>query len=301
MAESALNDPSASGSAQPSAAHGGWLMVLLELVAIVVISIVLVSAALGMLPGEADTTWLSRTWQLVQTAFTLHFADARWANPSAFAVIFRAAMISVTIIGATALVLIAIGVPLGVISVTRSKSRSVQLLIQGVSSISSLPVLVLGTLAYVILGRQFGITVREDTSLAWAIVAAIVTLSLGDRLLADIVHRVEIGTRAVLDEPYMRAVRAANLGFRRHLIQSLVPPVAEAVAARSMFLISGAIVAELVFSVHGLGFTVEHAVDSRETDLRLILASAMALIVIGLLFRIAHHAAIAFADPRRRR
>ena len=272
---------------------------LLELVAIVVISIVLVCAALGMLPGDPATAWLGRTQDLITTAFTFHFADARWANPSAFAVIFRAAMLSVTIIGATAILLVLIGVPLGVLSVTRSRSRRVQLARQAVSAASSLPVLVLGTVIYVVLGRQFGVTVREDTSLVAAIAASIVALSLGDRLLADIVQRVELATCAVLDEPYMRAVRAANLGFHRHLLQSLVPPVAEALAARSMFLISGAIVAELVFYVHGLGFTVEHAVATND-DPRLILASAMALVAIGLCFRVLHRGAIAFADARRR-
>ena len=66
-----------------------------------------------------------------------------------------------------------------------------------------------------------------------------------------------------------------------------------------MFLVSGAIVAELVFYVHGLGFTVEHAVATND-DPRLILAASMALVAIGLFFRVVHRGAIAMADARRR-
>ena len=273
--------------------------VLIEVLAITLISVALVCAALGMLPDGLDSTWLERTEGLLKSAFTLKFAGARWANPSAFAVIFRASMLSVAIIGGTAVSLILIGVPLGIASVTRSQSPVVRVVCRCVATLSSLPVLVLGTLLYVVALREFGIELREDRSLAAAIIAATATLVLGDRLLADIVQRVELGTRAVLAEPYMRAVRAANLGFRRHLLQSLVPPVAEALVARSVFLISGAIVAELVFYVHGLGFTVEAAVKNAD-DPKKILAASMALIAIGLCFRILHRGSLAMADARRR-
>ena len=271
---------------------------LIEVLTITLVSVALVCAALGMLPGDPDSTWLGRTEGLLQTAFTLNFAGARWANPSAFSVIFRASMLSVAIIGATAASLVVIGVPLGIASVTRSRSLVVRLVRKSVTVLSSLPVLVLGTLLYIFALREFGIELREDRSLAAAMIAAIATLVLGDRLLADIVQRVELGTRAVLAEPYMRAVRAADLGFQRHLLQSLVPPVTEALVARSVFLISGAIVAELVFYVHGLGFTVEAAVKA--DDPKKILAASMALIAIGLSFRILHRGSLAMADARRR-
>ena len=90
-----------------------------------------------------------------------------------------------------------------------------------------------------------------------------------------------------------------RLGFQRHLLQSLVAPVTEALVARSVFLISGAIVAELVFYVHGLGFTVEAAVKNAD-DPKKILAASMALIAIGLSFRILHRGSLAMADARRR-
>jgi ABC-type dipeptide/oligopeptide/nickel transport system permease component len=274
---------------------------LLELVAVVVISIVLVCAALGLLPvpGEETATWLFKTKALLATAFTLQFPGARWAHPSAFAVISGAARLSLAIIGLTVVFIVAIGVPLGIVSATRSRSPVVQAARRAVSVVSSIPVLVIGTLIYVVLARH-GITVREENSVPGAVAAAVAALVLGDRLLADIVQRVEIATRTILAEPYMRAVRAADLGFQRHLLQGLVPPVAEALTARSMFLISGAIVAELVFAVHGLGFTVEHALETSE-DPRLILAAAMALVAIGLCFRVLHRASVALADVRRRR
>jgi ABC-type dipeptide/oligopeptide/nickel transport system permease component len=272
----------------------------LELVAIIAIAILIVCAALGLVPGDIDTTWAGRTLELLKTATTMNFAGASWAYPSAIAVIGRAALFSLSIIGSTVALLVMIGVPLGVVSVTRSRSTVVKWLRRTVDTVSATPVLVLGTVVFVAAGRQFGVTLREDTAVVPAVLAAIFCLTFGDRLLGDVVQRVEIATRSVLEQPYMRAVRAADLGYRRHLLQSIVPPVTEALAARSMFLISGAIVAELVFFVHGLGFQVLHAVATND-DPRLILALSMALIAIGASFRVLHRGALAMADPRRRR
>ena len=113
--------------------------VLIEVLAITLISVALVCAALGMLPDGLDSTWLERTEGLLKSAFTLKFAGARWANPSAFAVIFRASMLSVAIIGGTAVSLILIGVPLGIASVTRSQSPVVRVVCRCVDSSARLP------------------------------------------------------------------------------------------------------------------------------------------------------------------
>lgn len=279
----------------------GVLRLLVELIAIVLVSVVLISSALALIPGLDDAAWSAKVSRLILTGLTLHFTGA-WAEPSAFIVIGRAAIISLAIIGSTTAILVAIGVPLGILSVTHSRSVAVRICRRIVSTVSSVPVLVLGTLLFVMASKYYHVTLRDEVTLSGAMLAAVVTLSFGDRLLIDIVSRVELATRAVLAEPYMRAVRAANFGVRRHLLQSLVPPVAEAITSRAMFLISGAIVAEIIFTVHGLGYTVEHtlAVYTGSDDQDKILASAMALIAIGLCFRIAHRAAVSLADPRRR-
>lgn len=283
---------------------------LLELVAVTTMSVLIISAALGLLPPDPDgaltsgitcatATWLSRTECLVTSSITWTFPGANWADPSAFAYIRHRAFLSLTIIATTTALLLLLGVPLGILSGTHSDSRLVQAVRRTVSAVSSLPILVLATLLFLVQARVLGKSVRADDALPAAIASAVAVLLFGDRLLADVVQRVELSTRAILAESYMRTVRAAALGLRRHLLQSLVPPVAEAIAARAMFLISAAIVAEVVFDVHGLGFTVVHALMV-PGDRREILAASLALVAIGVLFRILHRTAVAMADSRRR-
>ena len=282
-----------------------------EVLAIIVISIVIVSAALGTLPGNCgsvfaecapgDATWLHKTLHFIVTAATLRFGDSTLARGPVINAIGDAAIRSVAIILSTALLLLLIGVPLGVVSATRSTSRVVRGVRRTISIISSSPVLVWSTLIFVLAARsKFALILREDDHLAAALCAAVAALVIGDHILSDISQRVQLSAVEIMNEPYMRTVRAADLGFRRHLLQSLVRPVAEAVAARSMFLIGGAIVAEKVFEIHGLGYTVVNALNNSEQEPNLILAASLALVAIGLFFRIVHRGAVAIADPRHR-
>jgi peptide/nickel transport system permease protein len=209
------------------------------------------------------------------------------------------------IICATATLLLLFGVPLGVLSARHPHSWVVTAARRAVGSVSSLPVLVWSTLIVLAVTGVLrtpvgGSSPAELLASAPVLGAAVLGLLLGDRLLADIVRRVEISTREILQEPYMRTVRAADLGTRRHLAQSLVPPVANVVVSRSLFLIGGAIVVERVFAIPGLGFSIIDALERPEQDQALILAASIALVGIGLLFRIARQAAVAIADPRAR-
>lgn len=272
---------------------------LLETLAVAAASLVFVCLALAALPADEAGTWADRAIYFLRVACTLDFQGALWAQPTAFAFVARAAGISLAIIAAATALLVAIGVPLGIACVTRSESALVRTVRRALDVVTSVPVLVYGTLLWVLAAR-LGTTLREDTAFASAMAAAVLVLLLGDRVLADIVQRVEIATRSILAEPYMRTVRAGGLGVSRHLLQGLVPPVAETLAARSAFLISGAIVAELLFYLHGLGFTVHYALWYHRNDLREILAAAMALLAVAMVFRFTARAAVLWADARLR-
>ena len=265
--------------------------------AVLVASVILVSAALGMLPG--DGTWLSRTTALVTTAVTFQFTYSSLAHEDVLVATADAALLSLAIVAATAALLLLIGVPLGVLSARRPDSRLVQSVRRVTGTLSSLPVLFWSTLIFVAFARSIGISLHGGINTLSALVAAVVALLLGDRVLVDMVQRVALCTQEILAEPYMRTVRADALGFRRHLLQSLVPPVADTIASRSMFLIGGAIVAERVFEINGLGFMVIKALLQPDDEHQLILAASMALVCIGILLRVVSRTASQLADPRR--
>jgi peptide/nickel transport system permease protein len=275
---------------------------LAELAGVLLGSIVLVSIALALLPG-GEGTWLDRVLEHLATALSLDFGYSQVSRRPVMDTILDAGATSALIIASTAALLLSVGVPLGVLAAQYPGSRVISSTRRLVDSFSSLPVLVWSTLIFVwaaaTLSEPLVGTGRSDRGVS-VVSAAVVALLLGDRLLADIVRRVEISTREILAEPYMRTVRAAGFGVRRHLVRSLVPPIADLIVSRSLFLIGGAIVVERVFSLPGLGFTVVDALERAEQDKSLVLAAALALVMIGLWFRVVRYAAVAFADPRAR-
>jgi ABC-type dipeptide/oligopeptide/nickel transport system permease component len=260
-----------------------------------VVSILVACAALGLLPG--DGTWFSRSAELMVSAATLEFTSTLAREPVLVATV-RASGRSVAIIGTTAFLLLLIGVPLGIASVVQPQSTLLRSLRRLIDTLSCVPVLIWATLIFALLVRNTGIELSADVNPVRATVAAILALLMGDRILADLVQRVELRTREVLAEPWMRTVRAGRLGVRRHLLQSLVPAVAESIASRAMFLLGGAIVAERVFAIDGLGYLVISALERSEREPELILALSLMMVLIGLAFRLITGAATRLADPR---
>ncbi len=274
--------------------------IVVEVLLVTLAAVLLVSGALALIPGIGEGSWLARSGTLVAAALTFNFGYSTVAHEWVRTAVFNAAAKSVIIIAGTALLLVAIGVPMGVVAATHSSSWIVRSVQRAIKTISSLPLLVWSTTVFLVAVWTYHVSIQGDTAPVGAIAAAILALFLGDRLLSDFTQRVELSTREIVAEPYMRTARAADLGFRRHLVQSLVPPIAELIAARSMVLIGGAIVVERVFGIRGLGYTVVSALEQREREPQLILAASLALVVIGLVFRVIQRTAIWVADPRVR-
>jgi len=202
----------------------------------------------------------------------------------------------VLVAGAIAIAL-AIAVPVGIGAATSGSRGHRRLAARMLTTVSSLPIVVWAT-ALLLLSLRLQISFTTDPTLA--VLAAITTLVLGDRLLGDLIGRVDQATRELLDEPYMRTVRAAGFSLPRHLAQGLVPPIAEMIASRTLFMVGGAIVVERLFDVRGLGFRVFDALDSNPLERELVVVCGVALVLIGIVARIMATAAAMIADGRRR-
>jgi len=272
--------------------------ILREGLAIVVAAVLVVCAALAMVPDGG--TWASRFWALLVSAGSLSFGYSTVAGADVLAATAQSAVLSFILIAGTTAGVLLLGIPIGMWTAIRERSRSARMVSRTLDVLSGLPVLVWSTMLYIAASRGLGVNPRGSSHLAMALAAGILTLILGDRLLSDIVQRVRGRTSEVLAEPYMRTVRAGGFNVRRHLLQSIVPAVGEAIAARAVFLVSGAIVAERVFDINGLGFLVVRALVQQEPETPLVLAISMTLIVIGLVVRVTSRVAAMAADPRLR-
>jgi peptide/nickel transport system permease protein len=191
-----------------------------------------------------------------------------------------------------------IAIPMGVRLAMPGSSAAIRIARICVDAISSIPVLVWCTLLFVVLARGFGVIPGDDRHPLLTTAVAVIALLSGDRLLAELVQRVESATRDTLQEPYMRTVRAGGFGVRAHLARSLVSPIATAVLSRAMFLVSGAIIIELIFDLPGLGSLIRQSLGRATPDPKVALAATMALIAFGTVFRATRQGVVWLVDRR---
>lgn len=282
-----------------------------ELALFVVLSAALACMALGTLAMSPGTLgahcqsldgsalhWLGRTVELLRTAAWFDFCDSSITRGSIVAGTLRAAIVTAKLVIASAACLMLIAVPLGMQSAHPNASALVRALRHLVATLSAMPVLVWASAIFIALARGAHIIPGDERHATLSLVVAVIALTFGDRLLADLTQRVELATRDVLAEPYMRMVRAGGFGLTRHLAQSLVSPVVTAIASRAMFLVSGAIVAELLFDLPGLGALIRESLGRANPDPKVALAAALALIAFGALFRVTQFVAQRAADAR---
>ena len=204
---------------------------------------------------------------------------------------------SAALVLTTMLLVILVAVPAGIAAGRDGDNRWARSAGRVIQALSSLPVIVWATVLFWLAFRS-GDSLTTNPWLTFP--AAVVTLLLGDRLLGDIHDRVARSTRELLDEPHMRTVRAAGFSMRRHLVQGLVPPVADALASRTLFLVGGAIVAEKIYTIRGLGSVVFAAIISNPIERELIVVYTIALVTLGITMRAVAEGAAVLADGRRR-
>jgi len=286
---------------------------MLHVVLVALLALLVTSFALGTLampaqevgwscaplvPDAARFGWARRTLELLTSGVTLGFCDSPITRGAILPGTIRAAFTTGLLVLFATIGSVLIAVPLGIRLATPGSSRVVRMTRQCIEAASSLPVLVWCTLLFVLLARGLGVIPGDAKHPYLTTAVAVVALLSGDRMLADLVQRVESATKDTLVEPYMRTVRAGGFGVRGHLTRSLVSPIATAVLGRAMFLVSGAIVVELIFDLPGLGSLIRQSLGRATPDPKVALAATMALIAFGAGFRATQRSVIWLVDRR---
>ncbi len=283
--------------------RNGFLTLLLSLALVVALVAIpadnLDPCADSVAAAATTPTWSVRVDSVARRVVRGHLpcASQLTGSDSLFADLPHLLRTSGALVLTTMLLVILIAVPAG-IAAGRDRhnawARSAGRLIQ---TLSSLPVIVWATAIFALAFRS-GQSVMTNPWVTFT--AAVVTLLLGDRLLGDVHDRVARSTHELLAEPHIRTVRAAGFSMRRHLVQGLVPPVADAIASRTLLLVGGAIVAERLYGIRGLGSLVFDALKSNPMEREVIVVSTVALVTLGIMMRAVAEGAAVLADGRRR-
>ena len=200
-------------------------------------ALLIVSMTLGTLVvPDGAASWAQRTGALLRTLISFQF-DNGFDRVDPVRQVIAATFVTSEIVGIVIVLLVVIAVPISLLSIAFRESPLVRNLRLLLDTASGFPVLFWCTVFVVLAARVF----HTDPLGRIAPILAVSALLIGDRLLADLIQRVEIAARDILSQPYMRTVQAGGFGVTRHLLQGLCSPIAAVVLSRAMFLVSGAI------------------------------------------------------------
>ena len=269
---------------------------------------VAVSLALALVPDAGTEPFLQRAGVNLKTFFTVDYAGRRSENFPLLEVLFHRSVLSFTLIGGALGMALALGVSTGVLAALKPRNRLVKAWTGGLYALSAMPILVFGIFTILIAMRLFGAPpyrlALESAGVGGVLLIYLLpmlTLALGDSLLADVSRTIEDETMRILDQDYIRAARARNVSVRYHLIRSLTPPTIALFASKMAYLIGGSVVVEYVFGWQGLGFQVlEILTTDGVKDYPFILAAATLFVGLTVLLHLVSDLARLASDPRLR-
>ena len=200
-----------------------------------------------------------------------------------------------------------VGIPLGILAGLSASSRLVRAMSRAISAFGmGIPSFVLGTLfVYLFSVYDLGLTVGgyvplfEDpaTNLRAMVLPAITLSVFGTALFARTTRDAVL---TVLAEPFIMAAVARGETpaqiVRRHVLRNAAIPVVTVSAVNMGYLLGGAAIAELLFSVPGFGWYVLAAIQKRDYAVVQagVLLAAVAFVGVNLLADLAY----AIIDPR---
>ena len=207
---------------------------------------------------------------------------------------------SLSLLVASLLVTIGIGVPVGIAAALWRKSALGNALLLVAFLGYAIPNFVLAILMLLL----FSFTLKWLPSAGSATLAHYVmpTLALAAYFVASLVRYTRNSMLDVLGQDYMRTARAKGLPERivifRHWLRNALIPVITVLGLQVTTLVSGAVVIETVFAWHGVGDLLVGATMRRDYPVLQfgVLVVAAAVIVVNLLVDVAYAA----IDPRIR-
>jgi peptide/nickel transport system permease protein len=199
---------------------------------------------------------------------------------------------------AALVVALVVAVPAGVLSAVH-QGEWIDTLSQLAALIGvSMPNFWLGYLLIIAFSLQLGLfPVAGNGGLSHLVLPAV---TLGTGMTAIITRLVRMSLLEVLDEPYVKTARSKGLSERivvyKHALRNALIPVVTVVGLQFGFLLSGAVVVEIVFQRPGLGVLLVDAVFAR--DYPVIQGAVLLIAVLFVLTNTLVDLTYQYLDPR---
>lgn len=270
----------------------------------------IVSFLLAAIPDNfVDLSFWQRATGHIKTLVTLKFNNPQGGSYTLAQVFLARSVKSFILIGGSILVVFLCGIPVGILAAFKKNSRTLTVLINFIYTFSAIPILVWALSIHFITKRVFSKLLTLDMlnlyDTFWhvlGILIPIVVISIGDGMLSDVVRNVREETGKVLEQDFIRALRARGVSLSRHLGRALLVPIFSVLSGKVAYLIGGTVIVEYLFVWKGLGYQIlESLAAAGNKDYDFILAATLFFVCIILLFQLLNDLAVIFTDPRMRK
>jgi peptide/nickel transport system permease protein len=305
---------------------------VVSLVATLLVASVLIFASINVLPGDPAEVMLGtdarpdtlaalrqemgfdrplflRYLEWVTGFFTGNLGVSHTYSVPVMDLVRERLPLSLPLAGASLILAILIGLPLGIYAAIRRGQKEDRLVLGGSQILIAIPNVWLAMILVLI----FAMTLRVLPSGGfsgwsqgiWSGIRALVLPALALSLpQAAILARVmRSSLLEALDETFVRAARARGLsGFAtliNHAIPNALNPVFTILGLQASFLLAGTIVIETVFSLPGLGRLILQAINQR--DIIVVQSLSMMLVAMVIFVNFLVDLAMLIQDPRLRR
>ena len=273
----------------------------------------LVALLLSFVPDyakeEQNISRLARVRENLTTFLTFDYDRTAKENLPIAEVLQHCGRNSLLLIGGALALVFLIGVPAGIFAALKPESRIWKLVTKCIYALSAMPTLVWAAFLLLAAAKLFRfLPVHHELERQAGLAAPaliyllpIVALAFGDGMLSDVVRVLREETAKMLEQNFIKALRGRGVGLTRHLLRSLILPIATVFTAKISLLTAGTVVVEYVFNWRGLGFQVLDAVSATGAkDYPVILATTMLFVGMTILLNFAGEAAAILSDPRLR-
>ena len=271
---------------------------------------VAISVALARVPDLSDASFFQRVEENLTTYFTFAYtgSDGVGGNFSRLEVLRHASVLTFTLIGGALLMAFLLGVSTGMLSALKHGNRLVRAWTTSLHVLSATPILILSVilvsgalLFFGALPYRGNLENATGAGLLLIYLLPMLTLTLGDSMLSDVVRVTDTETTRILEQDYIRAARARNIDLKRHLLRGLAAPLVSTFASKAVYLIGGTAVVEYVFDWQGLGYQVLNILSRPGTkDYPFILAATALFVGIAIVLHLVSEIVTWISDPQLR-
>lgn len=233
-------------------------------------------------------------------AARLDFGDSVFSGDDALSTVLAALPATLALLAATLVVSIVVGVPAGV-ALSRGP-RALRRVIGGLLTLAqALPTFVIGVVLITTLAVEWGLLPSYGSGTFAQLVMP--TIALSTFAIARTARMVAAELDQVWDQDFLRTAAAKGASPRRvlwaHALPNASPAVVSAIVVEVSYLLSGAVVVEVLFAYDGIGKRLVDAIFAR--DYPLVQASVFVIGVIVVLVNVLGDVALRAIDPRATR